>query len=79
MERLRYTPIGWSKKYEFSEADLKSSIEIIDQFLEKEPNKIMKILSSLRIIITNNVYGGKIDNNFDLKILQSLVEEYLDD
>lgn len=66
MERLRYTPIGWSKRYEFSEADLKSSIEIVDQFLEKEPNKIMKILSSLRIILTNNVYGGKVDNNFDL-------------
>lgn len=30
MERLRYTPIGWSKRYEFSEADLKSTIEIID-------------------------------------------------
>lgn len=66
MERLRYTPIGWSKKYEFSEADLKSSIEIIDQFLEKEENTFDKILYSLKNIITKNVYGGKIDNSFDL-------------
>lgn len=66
MERLRYTPIGWSKRYEFSEADLKSSIEIIDQFLEKEENTFDKILYSLKNIITKNVYGGKIDNSFDL-------------
>lgn len=66
MERLRYTPIGWSKRYEFSEADLKSTIEIIDQFLEKDENSLMKILGPLRNIISNNVYGGKIDNNFDL-------------
>lgn len=79
MERLRYTPIGWSKKYEFSEADLKSTIEIIDQFLEKPENTLEKILAPLRSIITNNVYGGKVDNNFDLQILKSLVEEYMDD
>lgn len=39
----------------------------------------MKILAPLRSIITNNVYGGKIDNAFDLQILKSLVDEYMDD
>ena len=39
----------------------------------------MKILDPLRNIITNNVYGGKIDNLFDLQILKSLVDEYMDD
>lgn len=39
----------------------------------------MKILAPLRSIITNNVYGGKIDNLFDLQILKSLVDEYMDD
>lgn len=34
----------------------------------------MKTLLPLRSIITNNVYGGKIDNKFDLKILESLVD-----
>lgn len=79
MERLRYTPIGWSKRYEFSEADLNSTIEIVDQFIEKKENTLTKILGPLRSIITNNVYGGKVDNNFDLKILQSLVDEYMDE
>lgn len=33
IERLRYTPTGWSKKYEFSEGDLVSSISTIDALL----------------------------------------------
>ena len=77
MERLRYTPIGWSKRYEFSEADLRSTLEIVDQFLEKDGDPL-KHINALRSIMSNNIYGGKIDNVFDLKILASLVDEYMD-
>lgn len=35
MERLRYTPTGWSKKYEFSEADQKCALDIIDEYIDK--------------------------------------------
>lgn len=76
MERLRYTPIGWSKAYEFSEADLRCSVEIVDQLLEK-PGTPTEHLPALRSIVCNNIYGGKIDNEFDLKILKSLVDQYI--
>lgn len=33
MERLKYIPIGWSKHYEFSEADLRSGFEIINKYI----------------------------------------------
>jgi dynein heavy chain 1, cytosolic len=33
-ERLRYVPLGWSKKYEFGEADLRSALETIDTWVE---------------------------------------------
>ncbi len=29
-ERLRYTPLGWAKKYEFSEADLRVACDTLD-------------------------------------------------
>ncbi len=35
-ERLRYAPLGWSKKYEFGEADLRSAVETIDQWIDEE-------------------------------------------
>jgi dynein heavy chain 1 len=76
MERIRYTPIGWSKAYEFSEADLRCSVEIIDQLLEK-PGAPADHLIALRSIVCNNIYGGKIDNEFDLKILKSLVDQFI--
>ena len=82
MERLRYTPTGWSKKYEFSEADQLCALEIIDQYIDLQGARQNLPLenipfTALRSIITNNIYGGKIDNAFDLKILKSIVDQYM--
>ncbi len=33
-ERLRYVPVGWSKKYEFGDPDLRSAIDTIDIWIE---------------------------------------------
>ena len=34
MFRLRYTPLGWSKKYEFNESDLKCACDTIDRWID---------------------------------------------
>ena len=33
-ERLRYVPLGWSKKYEFNEPDLKMGCDTLDTWIE---------------------------------------------
>lgn len=33
-ERLRYTPIGWSKFYEFNESDQRCAIKCADEWLD---------------------------------------------
>ena len=76
MERLRYVPIGWSKAYEFSEADLRYALEVTDLLLQR-PGPPQQHLTALRSIVCQNIYGGKIDNDFDLTVLQSLVGQYL--
>lgn len=35
LERLRYTPIGWTKGYEFSEADQRCTLDSIDQWIDE--------------------------------------------
>jgi len=35
-ERLRFTPVGWSKKYEFGEPDLRAAIYTVDQWMTDE-------------------------------------------
>lgn len=34
-ERLRYMPLGWSKKYEFGEPDLRSAADTIDTWMNR--------------------------------------------
>ena len=33
-ERLRYAPLGWAKKYEFNESDLRMGCDTLDTWLE---------------------------------------------
>jgi dynein heavy chain 1 len=81
-ERLRYTPIGWSKTYEFNQSDQRCVLDCVDEWLDSmgqgreaiDPDKIP--WDALRTLISESIFGGKIDNAFDQKILQSLVDYY---
>lgn len=33
-ERLRYTPLGWAKHYEFNESDLRVACDTLDTWIE---------------------------------------------
>jgi len=74
-ERIRYTPIGWSKAYEFNESDQRCTLNCIDEWIDSmgkgrtniDPDKIP--WDALRTLISESVFGGKIDNEFDNKIL----------
>lgn len=79
LERLRFTPIGWTKAYEFNEADQRCSLDLIDEYIDAmgprsniDPAKLP--WDAFRVILTQNLYGGKVDNEYDSKILQSLIE-----
>lgn len=82
VERLRYTPTGWSKKYEFNESDLKCAMDVVDKLIDMRgarTNMPLEMMpwDAMRRIVTENVYGGKIDNEYDEKILRSIVEQHL--
>ena len=82
IERLRYIPIGWTKSYEFNEADQRCAIDLIDECIDQvagssaniDPNLIP--WQAIKVILTQNIYGAKIDNEYDSKILVSLIEQY---
>ena len=33
-ERMRYTPLGWAKKYEFTESDLRVACDMLDTWVD---------------------------------------------
>jgi dynein heavy chain 2 len=75
-ERRTYIPQGWSKGYEFSYSDLKVSLEIIDNLIkEYEVTKYMNF-ETLYGVFEEGIYGGRVDNFSDLKVLRVYLRKY---
>lgn len=47
-ERLRYAPLGWAKKYEFNESDLRMACDTLDTWLGliAQVRHLVKLLSN---------------------------------
>jgi len=80
-ERLRYAPLGWSKTYEFGESDLRVACDTMDTWIEATsmgrtnlpPEKVP--WKAIRTLLADCIYGGKIDNEFDQRLLASFLEK----
>ncbi len=79
-ERLRYVPLGWSKKYDFNDSDMTSAFGTIDTWLNsvaKGRTNIDPMLipwDALRTLVKQSVYGGRVDSDFDQKLLDTFVD-----
>jgi dynein heavy chain 1, cytosolic len=79
-ERLRYVPLGWSKVYDFNDSDMASAFGTIDTWLNTVAKGRANInpasipWDALRTLIKQSVYGGRIDSDFDQKILDAFVD-----
>ncbi|KAK3866515.1 hypothetical protein Pcinc_027959 [Petrolisthes cinctipes] len=80
-ERLRYAPLGWSKYYEFNESDLRVACDTLDTWIEATamgrtnlpPEKVP--WDALATLMSQCIYGGKIDNEFDQRLLTSFLSK----
>ncbi|XP_037092634.1 cytoplasmic dynein 2 heavy chain 1-like [Pollicipes pollicipes] len=71
-ERRSFIPQGWTKFYEFNFADLKAGADILDRLVA---------MGTLRWdyvhgLMENAIYGGRVDNKFDLRVLVSYLENF---
>lgn len=75
LERRRYAPVGWCKLYEFSEADQKCALKIIDSWLSSAAQRGDAVCdhvaperlpwTAIRTLVTQVCYGGRLDNGVD--------------
>ncbi|XP_044265029.1 dynein heavy chain, cytoplasmic isoform X6 [Tribolium madens] len=80
-ERLRYAPLGWAKYYEFNESDLRVACDTLDTWIDATamgrtnlpPNKVP--WDALVTLLSQSIYGGKIDNDFDQRLLHSFLNK----
>ncbi|OEH78569.1 dynein heavy chain related [Cyclospora cayetanensis] len=84
LERRRYAPVGWCKLYEFSEADQKCALSIIDSWLASVAQRGDSVSDhvaperlpwpAMRMLIAQVCYGGRLDNPVDERVLRSFVD-----
>merc|ERR1719193_2940621 len=81
-ERLRYAPLGWSKKYEFGESDLRIACDTLDTWIDMvsmgqrtnlPPEKIP--WDALCKLLSQSIYGGRIDNEFDQRLMNAFIHK----
>ncbi|KAM9852784.1 cytoplasmic dynein 2 heavy chain 1 isoform 4-T4 [Aulostomus maculatus] len=72
-ERRNYIPQGWTKFYEFSLSDLRAGFEIIHRLFEGGKAFQWEFVHGL---LESAIYGGRIDNPSDLRILRSYLEQF---
>ncbi|TFK40902.1 dynein heavy chain protein 1 [Crucibulum laeve] len=79
-ERLRYAPLGWSKVYDFNDSDMASAFGTIDSWLTSVSRGRANIdpatipWDALRTLVKQSVYGGRVDSDFDQRILDAFVD-----
>ena len=82
-ERQRYTPLGWSKKLEFSNVDFERMLQCILDWIKKFTNQDQSHIKPEEIpwqainrIVAQTIYGGRIENVFDQHIIDHLCNKY---
>ena len=76
-ERRKYIPQAWTKFYEFNEADLRAGAEMLDRIVGGRASQTGSIdWTIVHGLLENAVYGGRVDNPFDFKVLQLYLRQY---
>lgn len=79
-ERLRYSPLGWTKIYDFNDSDMASAFGTIDTWLNSVAKGRANVdpatipWDALRTLVKQSVYGGRVDSDFDQRILDAFVD-----
>lgn len=81
IERLRYAPFGWTKGFEFNNTDRRSALDTIDYWIDSvgkdrshvDPDQIP--WPAIRHLLGQTIYGGRIDNGFDQRLLDSFLNQ----
>lgn len=80
-ERKKFGKIGWNVAYDFNDSDYRISLQLISLYLNKalETNEEELPWSTLRYLIGEAMYGGRVTDNYDRRILNTYLNEFMGD
>jgi dynein heavy chain 2, cytosolic len=76
-ERRSFIPQGWTKFYEFGFADLRSAADIVAKI--EGGGEMAGKWPMLHGLLEQAIYGGRIDDDFDLRVLRTYITELFKD
>ena len=80
-ERRKYGKVGWNVNYDYNDSDFAVSIKLVDNYLEKAfTNGDVTIpWDTLRYLVGEVMYGGRVTDDCDRKVVETYMQEYLGD
>ncbi|KAG5468030.1 hypothetical protein LSCM4_01117 [Leishmania orientalis] len=79
-ERRKYGKIGWNVVYDFNETDFSVSMRLLDTYLTKAYlNKDPVPWETLRYLVGEAMYGGRVTDGMDRRIVHTYLAEYVGD
>jgi dynein heavy chain len=81
LERRKYGKIGWNVSYDFNESDFNISRKLLSLYLYKAfVDKDEQLpWGSLKYLIGDAMYGGRVSDDYDRRILTTYLSEYMGD
>jgi len=78
-ERKKFGKIGWNVSYDFNESDYRISYNLISMYLNKAHELQEEELpwDTLRYLIGEAMYGGRVTDDLDRRVLNCYLKEYL--
>ncbi|KAM7359342.1 dynein heavy chain at 89D isoform 2-T2 [Cochliomyia hominivorax] len=77
-ERRKYDKLGWNICYDFNESDFNVCLEILQTYLNKNHNNNVP-WNSLKYLIGEVMYGGRVIDDYDRRIVRTYMNEYMGD
>jgi len=80
-ERKKFGKIGWNIKYDFNDSDFRISFKLIALYMNKalEDGDEELPWETLRYLIGEAMYGGRVTNDYDRRCMMTYLEEFCGD
>uniref|UniRef100_A0A6E8V0M9 Dynein heavy chain 10, axonemal n=1 Tax=Anopheles coluzzii TaxID=1518534 RepID=A0A6E8V0M9_ANOCL len=80
-ERRKYGKLGWNICYDFNESDFNVCLQILDTYLTKAVDSRDSRMpwNSLKYLIGEVMYGGRVIDDFDRRVVKTYMDEYMGD
>ena len=78
-DRKKFGKIGWNVIYDFSDADFQISKKLLSLYLDKISLEETIPWSSLKYLIGEAMYGGRVTDDYDRRVMMTYLSEYMGD